>query len=302
MMKIYPKVSIITPSFNQALYLEETILSVINQDYKNIEYIVIDGSSNDGSVEILKKYEKYISYWVSEKDNGQADAINKGFAKATGDYICWVNSDDVLYPRFVSTRVDQFVKNNHISMIYGDVDQGWNTNNKAKRRGAQQQWVDMITSCIVRVPQMSAVWKREVYCILGGLDCSMNVLLDWEYFVRIAEKFVILYCPGSLAFFRQHNNSKSVNMSSNWADEMLQYYEKNIFSSIDKRSINQKNTRQNLYLICSSLYKGSKDETKSVKLCKEAKDISPVRFYKIYLFRGFLNFLVRLKKKMKALL
>src|SRR5687768_13083798 len=103
-----PKISIITPSYNQGRFIEETILSVINQNYPNLEYIIIDGGSTDNTVEIIRKYEQHLAYWVSEKDGGQSEAINKGFKKATGDIVCWINSDDFFMPGALSKVADCF--------------------------------------------------------------------------------------------------------------------------------------------------------------------------------------------------
>lgn len=294
-----PLVSIITPSYNQGEYLEETILSILNQTYNNIEYILIDGGSSDNSIEIIKKYADKLAYWVSEKDNGQAHAINKGFAKATGDYICWVNSDDLLYSSFVSDRMKQFSEHKDVSMIYGDVHQGWDINNKVVRKGKQQFWEEMITTGMVKVPQMSAIWKKEVYSSLGGLDVSLNVLLDWECFVRIAKNFRILYITGVVAFFRQHKDSKSVSLNAKWADEMIRYYAKNILSSPDKNGINKNYTRQNLYLFCSSVHEESLEETEKRKYLRMAKEVSSIRFYRIYFFKRSIQLLIRIKKKLK---
>ena len=112
-----PKISIITPSFNQADYLEETILSIINQNYPNLEYIIIDGGSTDNSVEIIKKHEKNIDYWVSEKDNGQSHAINKGFAKATGEILNWINSDDILAENALIKIAEAYLKRKNDNIV-----------------------------------------------------------------------------------------------------------------------------------------------------------------------------------------
>ena len=120
MINHLPLVSIVTPSFNQAKFLEKTIISVLSQNYPNIEYMVIDGGSKDGSADIIRKYENKISYWVSENDKGQTDAINKGFKKAKGIYCSYLNSDDVLAPDSVTKIVNAFLKNPDAGVVYGD--------------------------------------------------------------------------------------------------------------------------------------------------------------------------------------
>jgi glycosyltransferase involved in cell wall biosynthesis len=116
-----PKISIITPSFNQVEFLERTIRSVIDQDYPNIEYIVIDGGSTDGSVDLIKKYEHRLAYWVSEMDRGQAHAINKGLERATGDWVAWQNSDDTYYPGAFSQLIKAAQDNCNAKLIIGNM-------------------------------------------------------------------------------------------------------------------------------------------------------------------------------------
>ena len=118
---LFPKISIVTPSYNQVKFLERTILSILNQNYPNLEYIIIDGGSTDGSVEIIKKYEKYLACWVSEKDKGQSDAINKGFKKASGDIIAWQNSDDIYLPGVFEKVALLFSKRKDMDVVFGNI-------------------------------------------------------------------------------------------------------------------------------------------------------------------------------------
>ena len=116
----FPKISVVTPSFNQAEYLERTILSVLNQNYPNLEYIILDGGSTDGSVEIIKKYEKYLHHWVSQKDKGQTDAINRGLKMATGEWLTFQNSDDVFAQNAFSTLVKAIKKHPKVNVFFGN--------------------------------------------------------------------------------------------------------------------------------------------------------------------------------------
>lgn len=218
-------VTVITPSFNQGKFLEQTIQSVLSQTYNNIEFLVIDGGSTDNSVDIIQKYQSSINYWISEPDNGQADAINKGFKLANGDLICWINSDDILYPAFVADRVGQFKENPNIDMIYGDVDKGPNPTTKRILKGRQTNIKDMLRNASCPIPQQSAMWRRRVLENIGYLVPEWHVLLDREYFIRIAAKGQIKYIPGSVAFFRNHEDSKSVAEKLKWGEELPMYYE-----------------------------------------------------------------------------
>ncbi len=218
------KVSVITPSYNQGAFLEETIQSVLSQSYDNIEYIIIDGGSTDNSVNIIKRYTDHLAYWCSEKDNGQADAINKGFKHATGSLLCWINSDDILYPTFVEERVQQFIQHPEADMIYGDVEQGDSPAHKFVRRGAPVTYVDMLLTLNVPIPQQSAMWKRTILDRIGYLQPQWYVLLDREFFMRMAESGIILYREGALAFFRNHEQSKSIKDWGRWATELECYY------------------------------------------------------------------------------
>lgn len=220
----FPLVSIITPSFNQGKYLEKTILSVLNQSYTNIEYLIIDGGSGDESIDIIKKHENKLSYWCSEPDSGQADAINKGFEKAKGEFLCWVNSDDIIYPDFIKKRLEEFKQYPDSDMIYGDVEQGKNEIDKVIREGKQTNFTEMLKTGTVPIPQQSAIWKKSILKKTGGLNVKWKVLLDRDFFMRIAYFGNITYCKGTLGFFLNHDTSKSVVLTMEWVKELPLYY------------------------------------------------------------------------------
>jgi glycosyltransferase involved in cell wall biosynthesis len=226
----YPKVTVVTPSYNQAEFIESTILSVLNQNYPNLEYIIIDGGSTDNSVNIISKYKDWLAYWISQPDKGQADAINRGFEKGTGDYFCWINSDDIIYPDFITERIKQFNDNPDIDFIYGDIDEGENIDSLVLRKGRAINSIDVIKNIDVEIPQQSAVWKKSVFIKAGMLDTELNVLLDRDFFTRVTLNCNILYEKGAVAFYRFHSESKSIKLTMQWAKELPEYYS-GIFSN-----------------------------------------------------------------------
>ena len=201
-------VSIITPSYNQARYLEATIQSVLAQDYARIEYIVVDGGSTDGSVELIKNYQSRLAYWVSEKDNGQADAINKGLARASGEIVAWLNSDDYYLPNAVSAAVKIFDENPDVAMLYGDmlaVDEHGQTINLLKYR--QLSLEDLL--CFQIIGQPAVFFRRQVYEKTNGLDPTFHYLLDHHLWIRIAQHGKILHVPQTWAAARYHAEAKN---------------------------------------------------------------------------------------------
>jgi glycosyltransferase involved in cell wall biosynthesis len=183
-----PKVSIVTPSYNQAEFLEETILSVQAQDYPNIEHIIIDGGSDDGSVEVIKKYEDSLAYWVSEDDDGQSDAINKGFRKATGDIVAWLNSDDLYFPHAVSTAVKHFQNNANLGLFYADcvfIDAHGDFIRYFTER--EEFDLDRLLSFSDFIMQPTTFFSREKLFEVGLLDEDRHFTMDWDLWCRLAK-------------------------------------------------------------------------------------------------------------------
>jgi glycosyltransferase involved in cell wall biosynthesis len=221
---LQPLISIITPSFNQARYLETTIESVLTQDYPRIEYVLIDGASTDTSVEIIKKYDSKLAYWVSEKDSGQAEAINKGLLRAKGDIIAWLNSDDYYLPNTVSRVVQVFEENPAVIMVYGNmlaVDEHGQIINFLKYK--QLSLEDLI--CFQIIGQPSVFFRRAVLEQVGLLDSSFHFLLDHHLWIRIAQQGKVLHVPQTWSAARYHAQAKNRAKAAEFGREAFRILE-----------------------------------------------------------------------------
>ena len=203
-----PLVSIITPSFNQGCFIEDTIKSVLNQTYKNIEYIVVDGQSTDETLAILDKYSDRLRYF-SERDDGQADAINKGIRKSNGQFLCYLNSDDTLEPTAVSHLVSYLLANPHVDVVYGDANY-IDKNNKIIEPYYTCEWDFERFKGHCFICQPATMWKRTVIEIYGDFDKSLKYIMDYEYWLRIAHHGgTIRYLPMTLANSRLYKETKT---------------------------------------------------------------------------------------------
>ena len=183
--RISPRVSIVTPSFNQGSFLEETIRSVLLQGYPDLEYIVIDGGSADQSVEIIQKYEKWLAYWVSEKDSGQAHAINKGFSHATGEICAYLNSDDTFCRNAISTAVSFLDKHPESSLAYGDcqiIDESSAVHDLWL--APEFELTELLFRCYVAQP--ASFWRKSKMAGVGDFNAEMHYAFDYEMWLRMA--------------------------------------------------------------------------------------------------------------------
>lgn len=208
-----PKITIITPSYNQGQYIEETILSVINQDYPNLEYIIIDGGSTDNTVDIIRKYEDRIDFWVSEKDKGQSNAINKGLKKSTGEIINWINSDDQLMPGALQVIAKYFLDNPDTVMVHGRIEYFGETNNYYSVNLPKKD-LETRYAAHICMPQPACFFQRRLVEEQGYLDESLQFSMDTDLFVRAGLHYKIVQIEDVIARFRLHSTSKSVSAFS----------------------------------------------------------------------------------------
>lgn len=219
-----PLVSIITPSYNQASFLEACIRSVLEQDYPNIEYIIVDGGSTDGSLEIIEKYAGQLAWWVSEKDKGHADALNKGFARARGEILAWLNSDDTYYPGAVSDAVRALQANPDVGMVYGDADITDSEDQVIGRFASRQTDYRKLLRGSVHIPQATTFFRADLYRQVGPMSLDFFFAFDYDLWVKLAKISRLLYVPRRWATFRLHEAGKSVKDDSVCYPDMLKIY------------------------------------------------------------------------------
>lgn len=219
----YPLISIIIPSYNQGRYLERTLLSLLKQTYKNIEIILIDGGSKDETLEIIKKYEKFLSYWVSEKDNGQANAINKGLKIAKGTYVTWLCSDDILFKDALSIMANALESHPEYSLVYG----GGVFIDEQDKIIKKFSFTDMNLEKLLyqkhsTIAQPSSLIRMDFLKKVGFLEESLNYCMDYDLWIRLIKEGPFLNLGEViLSGYRLHTNSKTVGSYTKMALEKI---------------------------------------------------------------------------------
>ena len=218
------RITVVTPSFNQAKFLERTIQSVLSQDFDNLEYIVIDGGSTDGSVEIIKQYANRLAYWISEKDLGQTDAINKGFARASGEVLAWLNSDDTYQPGAIRQAMDYLQANPEVGLLYGDGNFIDADDRVIGQFPSRQTDYERLRKGYVHICQQASFFRSELWRQVGPLDPSFYFAMDYDLWVRLARITKVQYVPNLWANFRLHGDTKTVAEDDRCWPEMIRVH------------------------------------------------------------------------------
>lgn len=207
----WPRVSIVTPSFNQATFIEETVRSVLLQGYPNLEYVIVDGGSTDGSIEVIRKYERWLAYWVSEPDRGQSHAINKGWERSTGDILAWLNSDDLYLPEAIRRAVEALVQSSGCAMVYSD---GLWIDEMGRLEKIQVSGPlgirELLGGSDFGIPQPTAFMRQVVVREAGGLDESLHMAMDLDLWLKLGLSHDLCYVrERPFAKLRFHSNQKT---------------------------------------------------------------------------------------------
>ncbi len=223
----WPRISVVTPSYNQGQFIEETIRSVLLQGYPNLEYIIIDGGSTDDTLEILRKYEPWLASWVSEPDEGQTEAINKGWRTGSGEFVTWLNSDDILTPDSLQVAAEALMARGDVDLVYGDF----------QEMDAQGRIVQLVGRFPFAIEEVLRYWRnpvcqpgflmrRDLLTRIGYLDPAFHYAMDFDYWLRMGKRGRLLYIPKVLAGFRIHPEAKGSTQIATLARENVLLVEK----------------------------------------------------------------------------
>lgn len=214
------RISIITPSYNMGHYIEQTIQSILSQNYEPLEYIVMDGGSTDNTLDILRKYEDRLT-WYSERDNGQADAINKGFRRATGDVFAWLNADDIQLPGALQTVAAYFESHPESHFVYGNAHaMDGDGTDRGLRTHVQPCSFESLLSFGDYIVQPAAFWRAGLWQDIGELEPKWRYALDYEYWIRAAQKYELHFIPQTLATERIYSGAKTFSGGIERIDEL----------------------------------------------------------------------------------
>lgn len=228
-----PKISIVTPSYNQGQFLRETIESVLNQDYPNLEYFIVDGGSTDDSVDIIREYEDRIDWWVSEKDDGQSEAINKGFTRATGDLYNWINSDDLLFPGALHRIAATFRQHPDADLIVGD-----QARSDADGRILSVSVVPSLLaispdSWLLPIGQQSTFFSAKAFERVRGIREDLHAIMDTDLYYRILiSGGSLVRTKGMVGMIRTHPDAKGEARKELWQEEMCQVWSEYRISNV----------------------------------------------------------------------